>query len=162
MLGLSGRHHPALSGIITVNHVKKSRYHIKMLVGDLFTYKMKSEQSGGSPNCRLCPDIKDETISHILTFCSVYSDIRIRIFEEYSYLCMQSESGVNFSDIMSDSDKLSQFILDPTSLNLERRINVNDPFLNTFFETSRDLCFCINERRLKLLKKKQHEQSDSS
>ena len=53
VLGLSGRHHPALSGIITVNHVKKSRYHIKMLVGDLFTYKMKSEQSGGSAHCRL-------------------------------------------------------------------------------------------------------------
>ena len=68
VLGLSGRHHPALSGIITVNDVKKSRYHLKMLVGDLFTYQVKSEQSGGSPHCRLCTDMEDETISHILTF----------------------------------------------------------------------------------------------
>ena len=75
---------------------------------------------------------------------------------------MQSKSGVNFADIMSDSDKLSQFILDPTSLNLERRINVNDPMLNIFFQTSRDLCFSINERTLKLLKKKIKEQSESS
>ena len=75
---------------------------------------------------------------------------------------MQSESGVDFAHIMSDSEKLCQFILDPTSLNLESRISVNDPMVNLFFQTSRDLCFSINEKRLKLIKSKQQEQTDGS
>ena len=41
LLGLSGRHHPALSDIVTDNDVKKSRHHLKMLFGDLFTYEKK-------------------------------------------------------------------------------------------------------------------------
>ena len=73
---------------------------------------------------------------------------------------MQSESGVDFSHIISDSDKLSQFILDPTSLNLENRISVNDPMVNLFFQTSRDLCFSINDKRLKLIKIKKQEQAN--
>jgi hypothetical protein len=103
MLGLSGRHHPSLSGIVTVSDVKKSRYHLKMLVGNLLTYEIKSEQSGGSPHCRLCTEMKNESISHILTYCSAYRDIRIRMFEEISYLCMQSKSEFNFTNLISDN-----------------------------------------------------------
>ena len=36
--GLSGRHHPALSGLVTTQDVKKSRCHIKMLIEDYNTY----------------------------------------------------------------------------------------------------------------------------
>ena len=82
LLGLSGRHHPALSGIITTMNVRKSRSHLKMLIGDLYTYEINSEQSGGSPNCRLCPDKRIENTCHILTFCTAYSDIRLRILPE--------------------------------------------------------------------------------
>jgi hypothetical protein len=153
--GLSGRHHPALSGLVTTQDVKKSRCHIKMLIEDYYTYQMKSEQSGGSPNCRLCPDEKPEDICHILTFCSSYSDIRIRIFEEYSYLCLQNSSDINFSELISDSETLCQFILDPSSFNLTKRLHLNDPLLGSFFQVSRDLCFSINERRIKLLKEKE-------
>ena len=42
VIGLSGCHHPALSGVLTVTDVKKSHAHIKILNGDLFTY-----ESGG-------------------------------------------------------------------------------------------------------------------
>ena len=104
LLGLSGRHHPALSGIVTVKDVKKSRHHLKMLVGDLFTYEKKSEQSGGSPYCRLCDENKNETVSHILTFCSAYSDTRLRTLEELANLCKLSISNVDFSDIPKSSD----------------------------------------------------------
>ena len=157
LLGLSGRHHPALSGLVTTQDVKKSRAHIKMLIEDLYTYEIKSDQSGGSPHCRLCPDRKTENISHILTFCSAYSDIRIRILEEYSYLCMEAKSAVDFSELMTDSEILCQFILDPSSFNLKQRIHMNDPLLGSFFRVSRDLCFAVNERRLKLLKEKTKE-----
>ena len=155
LLGLSGRHHPALSGIFTTLDVKRSRSHLKMLISDLYTYEVKSVQSGGSPNCRLCSDKKIENNCHILTFCSAYSDVRMRILPEYSYLCLNSKSGVNFEDIVKDNQTLCQFILDPTSMNLQKRIALNDPLLGSFFSISRDLCFSITERRLKLLKEKE-------
>ena len=155
VMGLSGRHHAALSGLLTVMDVRKSRPHLKMLVGDFYTYEMKSEQSGGSSHCRLCPDMKSESISHILTYCSAYSDIRMRIFQEYAYLCLNSCSGVDFCELLSDNEKLCQFILDPTSLNLQNRVNPSDPMLGSFIQTSRDICFGISELRLKLLRSKE-------
>ena len=100
-----------------------------MLIEDLYTYEIKSDQSGGSSHCRLCPDQKTENISHILTIYSAYSDIRIRILEEYSYLCMEAKSVVDFSELMTDSEILCQFILDPSSFNLKQRIHLNDPLL---------------------------------
>ena len=53
--GLSGAHHPAISGVTTLTDVKQMRPHLKMLSGDYLTYQTRSEQSGGSPDCRLCP-----------------------------------------------------------------------------------------------------------
>ena len=129
MIGLSGRHHPVLSGLLTVNDVKKSRHHLKMLAGDLYTYEVKSAQSGGSPHCRICCEMKSESISHILTYCSAYSEVRLRIFQEIAYLCMQSKSGIDFAQLVKDNELLCQFILDPTSMNLQRRICNNDPML---------------------------------
>ena len=154
-MGLSGRHHAALPGLLTVMDIRKSRPHLKMLVGDFYTYEMKSLQSGGSSHCRLCCEMKSESISHILTHCSAYSDIRMRIFQEYAYLCLQSCSGVDFSELLSDNEKLRQFILDPTSLNLQKRVNPGDPLLGTFIQKSKDICFGISELRLKLLRSKE-------
>ena len=50
LLGLSGRHQPALSAISTTTDVKKSWAHLEMLIGDFYTYELKSKQSGGYPN----------------------------------------------------------------------------------------------------------------
>ena len=63
-----------------------------MLCGDYYTYQLKAQYKGGSPNCKLCkisPEQNDnidniENIEHILTQCSAYSDIRQRIFIIYS------------------------------------------------------------------------------
>ena len=95
--------------------------------------------------------MKSESISHILAYCSAYNNIRKRIFEEYAYLCLQSCSGIDFNELLSDNEKLCQFILDPTSLNLEKRVNPSDPMLGNFIEKSRDLCYAISELRIKLL-----------
>ena len=76
------------------------------------------------------------------------------MLEEFSYLCMQSVSAVNFSEVLTDSETLYQFILDPSSFNLKQRIHLSDPLLASFFQVSRDLCYSVNERRLQLLKKK--------
>ena len=70
---------------------------------------------------------------------------------------MEAKSVVDFSELMTDSEILCQFILDPSSFNLKQRIHMNDPLLGSFFRVSRDLCFAVNERRLKLLKEKTKE-----
>ena len=61
MVGLRGKHHPAIKNIVTPTEVQKMRPHLKMLCGNLLTYATKFNQSGtGSPHCRLCP-AKSET-----------------------------------------------------------------------------------------------------
>ena len=85
--GLNGRCHPALQNISSTNDVKRLRPHIKMLCNDLYTYEIKAAYQGGSPHCRLCQGDSDknrsiENISHILTKCSVYSEVRTRIVHQ--------------------------------------------------------------------------------
>lgn len=160
LLGLSGRPHPVLSNIIKTNEVKKSRFHLKMLLCDLYTYEVKSERTGISAHCRVCYVVNpesdilthpSESICHIFTICCAYSDIRACFIEEYYQLCLLSTSGVNFYGITCESEQLCQFILDPSSANLPRQINMNDLLLGSFFQLSRGLCFAINNRRMKLL-----------
>ena len=156
--GLNGKRHPALSDMLTTRDVLKSRPHIKMLCKDYYTYEKRSDQSGGSAHCRSCSDDYEsevkpvESIPHILTACSAYSDIRGRILLDYAHLCLNSD--FDFNDILCDSDKLTQFILDPTSLNLARRINCGDRSLSEFFKLSRDLCHSIHNKRMNILKEK--------
>ena len=91
--GLNGRHHPALSDIVTTTEVQKSRIHLKMLAGDYFTYGVKANQSGGSPQCRCCPSPSpDENISHILTVSVAYVAIRNRMIPEFGKLCNKTKT----------------------------------------------------------------------
>ena len=158
--GLRGRHHPALSGLVTTRQVKSARIHLKMLTGDYFTYDIKANQSGGSPHCRCCsPQTpKNEDILHILTSCEAYAEIRKKLLPEYQNLCMESESKPCFNEISSQTDTLCQFILDPSSFNLKMRVNMNDPVLGLFFQLSRDYCNAINTRRMNILSTKEQKQ----
>ena len=98
-------------------------------------------------------DIKPvEDIPHILSSCMAYSDIRERILLEYAQLSVKSE--FDFNCILSDSNRLTQFILDPTSLNLPRRISYSDKNSSDFFKISRDLCYSVHTRRMNILKSK--------
>ena len=159
--GLRGKHHPAISNLLTSLDVKKSRPHLKMLCQDYLTYEKKADQSGGSPHCRCCDSQQrhNENIEHILTECDAYSEVRERILLEVESLCNKSRSRPDFESILKDRQTLCQFILDPTSLNLSSRISLNEPNLEAFFRKSRDLCFSIHNRRMELLKKKKEELS---
>ena len=159
LLGLSGRSHPAISGLFTASDVKKSRSHLKMLVGDYYTYQVKSEQSGGPPHCPYCYSISksdeyipSESICHILALCDGYKTQRLRIIEKMSVIFQDSVNNVNIMQYRQDPELLTQFILDPSSLNLPVRVNTNDPVLPSLFQSSRDLCFTINQERMKILK----------
>ena len=98
---------------------------------------------------------------------TIYANIRVKkkidtkLSNPCSYLCLDSISGVNFQNILSDNKTLCQFILDPSSINLKAIIHPTDPLLGSFFSVSRDICFSINERRIKLLNdKKEHKSWD--
>ena len=150
--GLRGRHHPALSNQLTTSDVSKSRPHLKMLCQDYLTYEKRADQSGGSPHCHCCnpgidqPRPSEESLVHILAECEQYSEVRDRIFPEMEYLC--SRSNIDFGSISADKIILSQFILDPTSLNLTTRVNMKDPNIDSFFRNSRDFCYSIHNRRM--------------
>ena len=146
LTGLRGKRHPALSGIITTHEVRKSRIHIKMLVGDYLTYETKANQSGGSPYCRCCSttDSNIEDLKHILTECDSYLGIRERMMPEFSHVCKTSKSKVNFDEIYMENKTLCQFILDPSSFNLEKRVHMSDPALDHLFRICRDYWYAIN------------------
>ena len=54
LIGLNGRHHPALSGLETTIDVKRLRPHLKMLTGDYLTYsRIAEDRKMGDPSCRI-------------------------------------------------------------------------------------------------------------
>ena len=132
LLGLCGRPHPAISDLYTASEVEKSRSHLKMLVGDYYTYQVKSEQSGGRSYCRLCyfnPEsdekVVTENLCHIIALCGSYKEQRSEIIIEMSVICQQTINKVNISQYYNDPELLTQFILDPSSMNLPMRVNIN-------------------------------------
>ena len=154
LYGLRNRHHPALRDLISTQEVKKSRFHIKMLAGDYFTYSVKASQSGGSPHCRCCPyPSPPEDLSHILYACVAYSELRNRIIGEYQTLCNQTMIPIQFNQFCNDSETFCQFVLDPTSCNLTHRVHIDDPVLGRLFKLSRDFCYAVNSARMKILQR---------
>ena len=73
------------------------------------------------------------------------------MYADFHVACEAAESGLNFSSLQEDNAKLCQFILDPASFNLTPRIHFYDRGLENILVISRDLCFAINQERLKNL-----------
>ena len=160
--GLRGRHHPALSNMITTREVRLSRPHIKLLSGNYLTYKIKADQSGGSPRCRICSSGDDESVCHVISTCQGLADVRGRVLEEFRELCKGTKNRINFDDIVQNVETLCQFVLDPTSLNLPIRLSLQDPLVTKFYRLSRDFCHIIDKTRVGLLKNLQAEQNKIS
>ena len=152
LLSLRGKPHHSLSNILTTQDVRKSRPHLKMLTGDYLTYEVKSRQSGGPSNCRCCETAPIENILHLITECDAYKEIRANIMKQL-YDLLKS-TGFKFEKIFGNNEHLTQFILDPTSMNLPYRIDQNDLNLKELMKLSRDYCFAINSIRTKLLSQK--------
>ena len=153
LTGLRGKHHPSLTNIINVEDVKKLRLHTKFLMGDYLTYQVKFDQTGqGNPLCKLCRS-ENETISHIIGVCTTYDEIRGRIVQQISDVCLHSKSSINIQNIVNNPQTLTQFILDPSSINLEERIHLSDPIVQQLFKLSRDLCYGIHSERIRKLQR---------
>ena len=135
-----------------------------MLCGDLYTYSIKADQCGGSPHCRLC-QAPCEDLPHVLATCEATTlprqdatqelkDILVNNFSLDGVSNTKSLTNEQFSNLVSDPTLFSQFAVDPTSFNLQDiyRVNVNDINISQIFKTTRNLCFSINNERIKLLK----------
>ena len=72
---------------------------------------------------------------------------------QFKVLCSLTKYHLDSEQIRQTKEELCQFILDPTSLNLNNRISLNDPILHEVFKLSRDFCFFIDKTRVGLLKK---------
>ena len=136
-LGLRGRHHQALANMITTNDVRTSRPHLELLAGNYLTYKVKSDQSGGSPHCRICISGVEESVSHVVSSCGGMADDRTRILTEFRTLCNSTKNRISFDEISKCENNLTQLILDPTILNLPVRVHISDPLVPQLFKLSR-------------------------
>ena len=152
LCSLRGKNHPSLSNVITSHEVRKLRPHLKFLSGDYLTYQTQFERTQkGSPQCKIC-ESENETISHILVTCPHHENTRRRILSEISAVSRLAKTEVNIDLIMQNPENLTQFILDPTSFNLENRVHRDDPIVPLLFRLSRDLCYSIHNARMKKLK----------
>ena len=149
--GLSGRHHPLLSNIVTAIEVKKLRLHIKFLIGDYLTFQTKFEHTKkGSPICKICQQ-ENESISHIIATCKAYSVIRDKISTQFFEVCEGVPGFEMLLPLLKNTETFTQFILEPTSLNLPFRVNVDDKVVPQLLSLSRDLCFAVHKERMRLL-----------
>ena len=106
--------------------------------------------AGGSPHCRICLS-GSETTSHVISTCQGMAVERCRLLEEMKQLCNLTKNEIQFDKIMEDEEELCQFILDPTSLNLQSKVSLADPLLQNFYKLTRDFCFIIDKTRIGLL-----------
>ena len=88
----------------------------------------------------------------MISTCQALREQRDKVLEEYRTLCKLTKNKIDFEEIEKSDEELCQFILDPTSLNLQIRVSLQDPLLTYFVKLSRDFCFIIDKTRVGLLK----------
>ena len=117
------------------------------------SFELLALQRNSDPHCRLCPAPVEST-QHILTECRATADIRQRLLPELLNLLADVQPNNGFLREPIQNRVLTQFLLDPTSLNLSNtyRISLQHPRLREFFRLARDWCFTVNNNRVQQLK----------
>ena len=156
-LGLSGKAHPMLNIKETRDSPKLSA-HLRLLTGDIASYHNLSMDRGIEPHCRLCHAPHDHT-QHILTECPSTAEVRDRLYPELVNLVASIDPSSHVLNRQETSNSvLTQFILDPASMNLpnSHRISFQHPRLHELYGLSRDWAFAILNKRAMLLKLLKH------
>ena len=134
LLCLSGKPHPALFNITETREALKFRTHMKLLSGDFPSYELLGNQRGTDPLCCLCSAPIDSTQPPEL----------LNILKK-----LQPSHGILLDHIVPN-DVLTQFLLDPTSINLgsKYRITIQHPKLGELFRFVRDWCYVVTCSRI--------------
>ena len=157
--GLSGKSNPVLAGILTTRDVMCSRVHLKMLSGDYPCFSYLGSDRSQDAYCCLCQSLTqlcpapDENMVHVLTRCRATSDTRTQLTPDL--LNTISKYFPNNSILVNTNHShLTQFILDPTSVNLpmSMRISPDHPDLTEVLPVCRNHCFAIDKDRRRQLK----------
>ena len=77
------------------------------------------------------------------------SETRERIVSSMTKLCLDAGFDMKLEELTNQQFKT--FILDPSSLYLKNRVNINHPVLPLLFQLSRDFCYAIDRSRVKTL-----------
>ena len=156
--GLAGRLHPVLTGILSTQEVMHSRVHIRMLAGDYPCQQYVSNDRNQDPSCPLCLSMfpgrpaQNDSMVHLLTMCRVTAETRARVIPDLLNILVQHFPN---NDLLLNHSNahLTQFILDPTSLNLPSsiRINPGHPGLTQVLTQCRRICFAVHKDRTRQL-----------
>ena len=75
-------------------------------------------------------------------------------------ICKENDIKININDFTYQGvskipwyKQFAQYILDPSSLNLPKRVPIDHPALPLLFQQSRDFCYSIDQVRSKALAK---------
>ena len=160
VVGLSGRPHPVLDGVLTTQEVVKSRIHLRMLSGDYPCQYYVGRDRNQDTACMICKQLTPlpyhnhtEDLAHLLTSCRGTADTRSKILPD-----LLNEISRHFPNnpvlTLSGNLWLTQFILDPTSLNLPMaaRISPDHPALPHILSACRNYCFIMHKNRSRLLR----------
>ena len=156
--GLSGRVHPTLQYIVTTDDVLKARVHLKMLAGDYPCNYNLSLLKNSDPHCILCTASEEgspiDDIVHVLTACIASKFTKQRLLPDLLNAVSLASAPLDLQGLQTDNERLTQFILDPTSPNLplSTRIAPEHPVLREVLRISRNYCFFINKERVKIQK----------
>ena len=102
-----------------------------------------------------------EDLPHVVSSCPKLEEPRQSVTNGLEQLLVRSStqdtvsiSGEEFERLVADDELFTQFVVDPTSFNLPDpyRINVNDANLIQICKLTRNLCFSINQLRIRKLR----------
>ena len=154
LLGLCGNLHPVMDYVYTPKDAQNMRPHLKMLAGDYLSREKLSRQSQSSSHCLICDSKEAETYNHIISRCRSLDAPRQILMNKLEQFCR--EQNINFIDqIFNNEERTTQFILDPTSMNLPVRVNINDEVLPELMNICRNLVkglHCLRMKQMKQLK----------
>ena len=73
-----------------------------------------------------------ETLEHLISKCQGLADIRDRKISSMNTICQEARLKINLYSY--SSQELTQFVPDPSSLNLKQRVCITHPILPKLFE----------------------------
>ena len=128
-----------------------------MLCQDYLTYGTLATQSAArgstfSGHCRICPGEWDD-VRHILTECLVTQPAREALLPQVAKYLAEALPSLDWDSLCVDAQNLSQFLVDPCSMNLKNdfRVPLNVPNLSNLIALCRELCFRSHNLRSKAL-----------
>ena len=136
----------------SMSEIKKAVTKVRMLTGSYILYG-RQWQTEEQNLCKLCY-LEQEDVKHILTRCTLLSDIRNKYVKELKAI-IDSDLGILFwkTNIKTKTD-LTKLILDCSFFIIDIYKNEKYRLLSKIEATTRKLCHYIHSRRLDIIKEK--------